>query len=147
VLNVGRKTRTIPPAVRRALEARDRGCRFPGCGRRFCDTHHVEHWIDGGETSLRNCVLLCRFHHRLVHEGGWRIDWWGEGKPMFFNLRGEMRFDGGWESPKLPERAVAALIAEQTELGVKPDGWTAGASWQREVDIPDEVYFKACEAI
>ncbi|MEX1258937.1 MAG: HNH endonuclease signature motif containing protein [Gemmatimonadota bacterium] len=60
VLDVGRKTRTIPPALRRALESRDRGCRFPGCGFRFTDAHHVRHWADGGKTSLANCILLCR---------------------------------------------------------------------------------------
>jgi len=59
VLDVGRRTRTIPPALRRALEAWDRGCRFTGCGLRFCDAHHVRHWADGGETSLGNTVLLC----------------------------------------------------------------------------------------
>ena len=70
-LSVGRKTRAIPPAIRRALKFRDRGCRFPGCtNTRFVDGHHVKHWADGGETSLENLVQLCRHHHRLVHEGG-----------------------------------------------------------------------------
>ncbi len=69
MLSVGRRTRTIPPHIRRALEERDRGCRFPGCGCRFTEAHHVKHWADGGETSLRNTVLLCRRHHRAVHEG------------------------------------------------------------------------------
>jgi hypothetical protein len=74
-LRVGRKTRAIPPALRRALRARDRGCRFPGCERRrFLDGHHVRHWARGGETRLDNLVLLCRRHHRLVHEGGYAID-------------------------------------------------------------------------
>jgi hypothetical protein len=69
-LNVGRKTRTIPPAIRRALNARDRGCRFPGCTfTRYVDGHHVKHWAHGGETKLANLVTLCRFHHRQVHEG------------------------------------------------------------------------------
>ncbi|MEX2471579.1 MAG: DUF222 domain-containing protein [Gemmatimonadota bacterium] len=70
VLDVGRRTRTVPASIRRALEARDGGCRFPGCGSRFTDAHHVVHWADGGETSLGNLVLLCRRHHRSVHEGG-----------------------------------------------------------------------------
>ncbi|MYB99562.1 MAG: HNH endonuclease, partial [Gemmatimonadetes bacterium] len=68
VVSVGRRTRTIPPHIRRALEERDRGCRYPGCGSRFTEAHHVKHWADGGETSLANTILLCRRHHRLVHE-------------------------------------------------------------------------------
>jgi hypothetical protein len=60
ILDVGRRRRTIPPAIRRALEVRDRGCRFPGCGSRFCDAHHVVHWADGGETRLDNLALVCR---------------------------------------------------------------------------------------
>jgi len=73
-LSVGRKTRTIPPAIRRALKRRDGGCRFPGCTcSRFVDAHHIQHWADGGETSMDNLVLLCRKHHRLVHEAGYGI--------------------------------------------------------------------------
>jgi hypothetical protein len=83
-LDVGRKTRSIPPAIRRALNTRDGGCRFPGCTHQRCvDAHHIEHWADGGETKLSNLVTLCRLHHRLVHEGeitvetlpggGWRF--------------------------------------------------------------------------
>jgi hypothetical protein len=69
-LDVGRRTRTIPPGIRRALQARDKGCRFPGCCfKRYVDGHHVRHWADGGETKLSNLITLCRFHHRLVHEG------------------------------------------------------------------------------
>jgi hypothetical protein len=73
VLDVGRKTRAVPPSIRRALEARDRSCRFPGCTARRCDAHHVEHWMDGGVTSVKNLVLLCRRHHRAVHEGGFDV--------------------------------------------------------------------------
>ena len=70
-LSVGRKTRAIPPSIRRALRARDDGCRFPGCTHKyFVDGHHIRHWADGGETSLDNLVQLCRHHHRMVHEGG-----------------------------------------------------------------------------
>jgi hypothetical protein len=73
-LNVGRKQRTTPPAIKRALWARDRGCSFPGCtNTRFVDAHHVRHWSRGGETSLENTMLLCSAHHRLVHEGGHEI--------------------------------------------------------------------------
>lgn len=74
-LSVGRKTRTIPGAIRRALSARDRTCRFPGCqNHRFTDAHHIEHWADGGETKLSNLVTLCRRHHRLVHEEGYSVE-------------------------------------------------------------------------
>jgi hypothetical protein len=73
-LNIGRKSRSIPPATRRALQRRDGGCRFPGCScHRFVDAHHVVHWADGGETNMDNLVLLCRRHHRLVHEGGFGV--------------------------------------------------------------------------
>jgi len=94
VLDAGRKTRTISPALRRALNTRDSGCRFPGCGLRFTDAHHVQHWADGGATSLSNCLLLCAHHHTLVHEGGWRVQWWGEGRPVFSDPRGQMHFEG-----------------------------------------------------
>ncbi len=74
-LSVGRKTRAIPPALRRALESRDGGCRFPGCtSRRRAHAHHIEHWAHGGETKLSNLVQLCPFHHRLVHEGGFALE-------------------------------------------------------------------------
>ena len=74
-LDVGRKTRAIPTALRRALQSRDRGCRFPGCSRKhFTDAHHVHHWVNGGETKLNNLVLLCRVHHRLVHEEGFSVE-------------------------------------------------------------------------
>lgn len=73
-LNIGRKTRAIPHAIRRALKARDGGCRFPGCTHtRFTEGHHIQHWAAGGETRLENLVTLCHFHHHLVHEGGYGI--------------------------------------------------------------------------
>ena len=73
VLDVGRKTRTIPTGIRRALLARDTRCQFPGCTSRRCDAHHVVHWSDGGRTCLENLALLCRRHHRAVHEGGFTL--------------------------------------------------------------------------
>jgi hypothetical protein len=73
-LNIGRRARSIPPAIRRALALRDRGCRFPGCTHtRFLHGHHIQHWLAGGETSVDNLALLCTFHHHLVHEGGWTV--------------------------------------------------------------------------
>ena len=70
-LELGRRTKVVPPGLRRAVTVRDRGCRFPGCGRPpgWCDAHHVRHWADGGETDLSNLVLLCRPHHRAIHRG------------------------------------------------------------------------------
>ena len=88
-LAIGRKTRTIPPALRRALHARDRGCRFPGCGsRRFLDAHHIEHWADGGTTELDNLVHLCGYHHRLLHEGGYRVTSTAGGRILFYRRDG-----------------------------------------------------------
>jgi uncharacterized protein DUF222 len=74
-LDVGRAMRTVPLAIRRALVARDRGCAFPACDRPpgMCQSHHCQHWIDDGETSVNNCVLLCEAHHRHVHHTGWEI--------------------------------------------------------------------------
>ncbi len=74
VLDIGRRTRAIPAAIRRALWIRDQGCRFPGCANeRFLHGHHVQHWLHGGRTSLDNLVMLCSFHHRQIHEGGFSI--------------------------------------------------------------------------
>jgi hypothetical protein len=74
-LDIGRTTRVIQPAQRMALAVRDGGCVFPGCDRplAWCDAHHLQHWVDGGPTDLDNLALLCRAHHRTVHEGGWQL--------------------------------------------------------------------------
>ncbi len=76
ILDVGRKRRTVPAAIARALEAREgRACSFPGCTHTlFLDKHHIQHWADGGKTSLDNLCQLCRRHHTFVHEFGWRVD-------------------------------------------------------------------------
>lgn len=88
-LNVGRKTRTISAPLRRVLNARDKGCRFPGCcNTLYIDAHHVEHWANGGETKPSNLVLLCRFHHRAVHEGGIRIEMLDDGALRFVKPNG-----------------------------------------------------------
>ncbi|MFO0750117.1 MAG: DUF222 domain-containing protein [Myxococcota bacterium] len=109
-LDVGRKTRTIPPAIRRALHVRDGGCRFPGCAnRRWLDAHHIEHWVDGGRTSRDNLLLLCSEHHRLVHEGGFRIE--RRGAELAF-----LRPDG--ERIAAPRVAFAALA--QTVVAPRP---------------------------
>ncbi len=88
-LTVGRQTRTIPPALRRALRSRDEGCRFPGCGhRRFMHAHHIQHWARGGATELGNLVQLCSYHHRLVHEGGFQVQCSGPAGFRFFRPDG-----------------------------------------------------------
>ena len=89
-LDVGRKRRTIPTAIRRALNARDERCRFPGCSARRCDAHHVEHWMDGGATSLGNLMLLCRRHHRLLHEGGFSVERDASGRLTFVRPDGRL---------------------------------------------------------
>ncbi len=84
-VDVGRRTPVIPPAMRRAVIVRDRHCRFPGCDRphTWCDAHHVVHWADGGPTALPNLLLLCRRHHRMVHQpGGFRLEML-DGRPVF----------------------------------------------------------------
>jgi hypothetical protein len=89
VLSLGRRRRTVSPALRRALEARDRGCRFPGCERtRFVDAHHVRHWSEGGETNLENLVMLCRRHHRYLHEQGYTVTLENDGSVQFRNQHG-----------------------------------------------------------
>ena len=98
-LDVGRKTRSIPPAIRRALRSRDAGCRFPGCTHtRFLDGHHIRHWADGGETKLSNLVMLCRFHHRQVHEGRVDVRMLDDGALRFTGTRGQhsTRDEHGW---------------------------------------------------
>jgi Domain of unknown function (DUF222) len=75
VIDVGRATRTVSPPTMRALRVRDKGCRAPGCNRQvnWCSPHHLIYWSRGGPGKLPNLVLLCYFHHRLVHEGGWQV--------------------------------------------------------------------------
>jgi len=99
-LDIGRKTRAVPPAMQRALRSRDRGCRFPGCTHdRFVDAHHIRHWANGGETSLDNLALLCRRHHRLVHEGGFGVERIADGALRFLRPDGRVIA----EHPRLPD--------------------------------------------
>jgi hypothetical protein len=93
-LDVGRRTAVVPPAIRRAVIVRHRTCRFPGCDHphAWCDAHHVVHWADGGTTALPNLVLMCRRHHRMVHQGGFRMELL-EGRPSFKRPDGSMLED------------------------------------------------------
>jgi len=88
-LAIGRKSRSIPPAIRRALQRRDGGCRFPGCtASHFVEAHHIRHWADDGETCMENLVLLCTRHHHLVHEAGFGLEKLVCGKIQFTNPQG-----------------------------------------------------------
>src|SRR5215510_11458739 len=101
-LSVGRKRRTIAGALKRALRKRDRTCSYPGCtNRMFLEGHHIKHWADGGETSLRNTALLCSSHHRFVHEYGYTIEFDPDQRPRFRDPRGLL-------VAEVPERPVIA---------------------------------------
>ncbi len=75
IIDVGRTRRVVNGSRSRALKARDKGCRFPGCDRpaSWTNAHHIVHWARGGTTDLANLVLLCHRHHWMVHEGGWQL--------------------------------------------------------------------------
>jgi hypothetical protein len=140
VLDVGRRTRAISPGLRRALEHRDGGCRFPGCGRRWCDAHHVEAWADGGATSLDNILLLCRRHHRAVHEEGFSMELAPSGEARFYRPDGRPLP----EAPTLPVSArepLTALAARLASHGVDvdagatlPDWWGGPVDYGWEID-------------
>jgi hypothetical protein len=117
-LTVGRKTRSVPPALRRALASRDGGCRFPGCTtRRLVDAHHVRHWAHGGPTSLENLVQLCRHHHRLVHEGGYSVQ--RAGSEFVFQRPDGRRLPA---VPRPPRGHVATLRDANRRRGpIQPD--------------------------
>ncbi len=128
VLDVGRKTRSIPPAIRRALRSRDSGCRFPGCSHTlFLDGHHIRHWADGGETKLSNLVLLCRFHHRQVHEGRVQVRMLDDGALRFTGARGQEL-----ENAPLAVGDVDALIRAHANDGLDMDAHTAVTRWRGE---------------
>ncbi len=146
-LDVGRKTRAIPPPLRRALSARDGGCRFPGCGRtRFTEGHHVIHWADGGETTLDNLVTLCRHHHRLVHEGGFgleaRADCAGRERFVFYRPdgsrvepNGRLPAVGGGPNPRAdasnarPHDVPPTLFELNRRAGLEIDAGTSRCQW------------------
>ena len=136
ILDVGRKTRTISPALRRALASRDRHCQFPGCEATRCDAHHVQHWADGGATKLENLVLLCRRHHRLVHEEGFGLTLDAEGRPQFTHATGRPLPT----APALPAWSGAPLAptdAKLVEDGIRIDSNTSISNWSGEgLDLP-----------
>jgi len=128
VVEVDARTRTIPPALRRALHHRDRRCRFPGCGVRFGQGHHIRHWAHGGPTTLSNLALLCRRHHRAVHEEGYQVDRQPDGELRF-------RCPDGWLLPEVPRPpevrgdAVQILRARHEAEGLALHARTAMPGW------------------
>jgi hypothetical protein len=118
VLDVGRRTRTVPPALRRALAARDRGCRFPGCGVRHAQGHHIHHWANGGPTRLSNLLSVCRRHHRALHEEGYTVVRDADGALHFSTPRGR----------PIPEVPAAPAEANRG-LGLAIDARTGLPSW------------------
>ncbi len=130
-LSIGRKSRIIPPAMRRALKARDKICRFPGCTHRYrIDGHHIKHWANGGETSLDNLVQLCRFHHTLVHEGGFSCEKDEGGNVIFRNPIGHKIDTSGHALPLLTDDIVtnAKEILEDRHI----DSQTCITKWRGE---------------
>ena len=132
-LDVGRKTRSIPPALRRALNSRDKGCVFPGCThKRYVDGHHVHHWAEGGETKLGNLVSLCRFHHRQVHEGGIRIERLDDGAWRFVNAKGESWVSSAPGCTQPMAAQWSDLAARHEADGIHIDTHTARTHWRGE---------------
>ena len=128
-LSVGRRTRSIPPAVRRALASRDRGCRFPGCtATHRLHGHHVKHWANGGETSLDNLILLCPTHHRLVHEGGFDVQRLDDGAFRFTNPQGLAVRPPRRRETSSPD----TIVIQNGSLGLAIDCETATAHWHGE---------------
>jgi hypothetical protein len=126
--DVGRRTRSIPPALRRALERRDRECRFPGChSPHRLHAHHIVHWARGGATDLENLVLICPFHHRLVHEGGFGLV--RNGDEFTF-----LRPDGRPISTVSPPTAGASegLVAANERAGTDIDADSCVSLWTGE---------------
>ncbi|MFU8833379.1 MAG: HNH endonuclease, partial [Wenzhouxiangella sp.] len=142
-LNVGRKTRSIPPAIRRALQKRDQGCRFPGCtAQKHVDAHHIQHWADGGETKLDNLVTLCRHHHRAVHEGGFSVRMNPNSQPEFRDAHCKILPDA------LQTRYrgnVFALINTNRRHGINVTAETCIPNWQGEQMDDDLVVGKLLE--
>jgi hypothetical protein len=128
LLEIGARTRTIPPALRRALHHRDQGCRFPGCGIRFTQGHHLRHWAHGGPTTLSNLALLCRRHHRAVHEEGYQVARGPDGALQFRRPDGRPLPEVP-PSAKVPGDPVKALRASHDAQGLRVDARTGCPSW------------------
>lgn len=133
-LSVGRRTRALPAHLRRALHARDRECRFPGCHQRHhLDAHHLHHWAHGGLTALTNLTLLCHHHHTLLHEGGYTVTSAAGGRLTFHRPDGEPIHD----VPRRPPGDPYAVPRDNIRHGhtITPD--TPVTSWNGDpLDLP-----------
>jgi hypothetical protein len=128
LLEIGVRTRTIPPALRRALLHRDHGCRFPGCGLPFGQGHHVRHWAHGGPTTLGNLALLCCRHHRAVHEEGYRVERQPDGTLQFRRPDGRLLPDVP-PSPAVLADPVHVLRAEHVARRLDVHARTGCSGW------------------
>ena len=128
LLEVGARTRTIPPALRRALHHRDRGCRFPGCGVRFGQGHHIRRWAHGGPTTLSNLTLLCRRHHRAVHEEGYQVERQADGELHFRRPDGRVLPEVPLPH-EVPDDPVKAIRARHDAEGLVLHARTATPGW------------------
>ena len=131
VLDVGRKRRTISPALRRALTTRDPECRFPGCQARHCDAHHVRHWAAGGATRLDNLVRLCRHHHRAVHEEGFRVTLHPDGTARFCRPDGRP-LPAAPPAPRWDGPPLAPTLAHLEAAGITIGAETGRPHWYGE---------------
>jgi 5-methylcytosine-specific restriction endonuclease McrA len=128
IVEVSARTRTIPPAIRRALHHRDHGCRFPGCGLPFGQGHHLRHWAQGGPTTLSNLAMLCRRHHRAVHEEGYQVERWPDGELRFRRPDGRPLPDVP-PPPVIPDDPVQALRARNEAAGLRLHARTTCPGW------------------
>jgi hypothetical protein len=128
VVEVAARTRTIPPAIRRALQHRDRGCRFPGCHVRVGQGHHIHHWAQGGPTTLSNLTMLCRRHHRAVHEEGYQVEREAGGELRFRRPDGRLLPDVP-RPPEVPVDPGAILRAQNEAKGLTLHARTAMPLW------------------
>jgi len=131
VTEVGARTRTIPPALRRALQHRDKGCRFPGCGLPFGQGHHIKHWAHGGPTKLSNLAMLCRRHHRAVHEEGFQVERQANGELCFRRPDGRPLLDVP-SPPAVPANPSDTVRAQNDARGVHINAQTSTPGWQGE---------------
>ncbi len=128
VVEIGARTRTIPPALRRALQHRDRHCRFPGCEVSIAEGHHVQHWAQGGPTTLSNLALLCRRHHRAVHEEGYQAAREPDGALVFRQPNGQLLPEVPPPAP-MPANPVQALQERNEAQGLRLTARTTCPGW------------------